>query len=1529
VNPKEEKIKPETEIESPPKKKRWWRRLFVFFVFSITAMLIILAGFIASFQIPGLRKLYTSTASDLLSDELEAKVEFTDLRVNGLINLELINVRIITVGDTLLSTPSLFVDFSLMRSNLQKLFINKIAFKDPQIKLIRSSQDSTWNFEHIAKPKKKDDYPKPNPNLFISLGNLIFENAQVTINDKLDSSKRKIFNPFKNNLQDLNLSLNGKIDLFNNDFKVNIIELSFKDLISNTNLKSANAQIELNEKKVEILSLELVSKTSNLKIEAKADNLNIFKHIGDREVQNMKLALKLDSKNFNGEFIEYFAPMPTRFGEVDKLSLIASGKLDSLVITQMFLKNNKSNLEFTANLLNATKGDKIKYEIEIRNSLIYKTDVAQFIPNADISYLPNINAINVKSLLGTGDTKTVQTKLELISENGNAKGFANLDFSNKDLAYKADLILEQFDLASFAKDTSLKTSINGHLVTDAKGVDPKKLNGYYKLNATNSVILHNEINNLNLILYSASNRLKFDTLNVEFANKSQFDEFIEKEKSILNANGYIDFSELEPKYDLYLDFNSINFAKILRTKLAPEYATGSIKIDGESFDPDKIIGSVKSNFDIVLYGDRSILPFTFDANFSRDSNYKVFDFNSTFFDAKLEGRFSYASLLKSVADQADYLSDFFGKKYTTIFPASDLNTTISKNVLNNASFDVLDCRITANIKDLSPVSLFTNNIKLVSTSDLDIEIKSDSNSSSLKINKFDIKNFGLETKDLKLIAFQTKILGDLNLTYQDGLRKFNSFNLELQTDRKIQINDLQIEKPNLKLNFDGDKIAFKSKSIVNSEFDVKLDGVASLIGNEIDLKIDKLNFNYSDKAHIYNLDQIDVKMGKDLINVRNFVVANDSVEIISLSGLYYQNEEKFSNLKLVLENFDIKKILTKTNVADANLKTMQGTIKKANLLLNGTLSDPDATLDFQTSNLKFTGKNAGSLAGTLAHSDSLVTGLIKIESLDNKLLATNLEIKIISLPLNLGLKAVKNRIHSEEQFNIITSVKDLDLKLVSPFIPEISNLSGLGNGSLFINGFAPDSVNYIGRVQVSKVSFLANASNINYLADGRLELVRDTLKFLSLDLKNVQEDNLRSQANLTGYMSMHNFDFKRFDFTINARNILILSDASKLTMPNLYGKFKIATGNRPLRFYGTFDRPNLEGSVDILDADIAMPMPDLSQNVTNSFDYRRRNITQTQQNILNASKTLDSNRAVEINNEEESEFVANRSFNDLMNYEIDVRFPGKFRLEMGLPAFTTMTTFIGTEDKNKTLRYEKPSGSKVMSLQGEINVFNNSSMVLFGKKMNLIGKISFPTGSIENPTLNMTANYKGKTKVDNLEKDYEVDIQINGTKKNPRLSYGYKIGNEIAQGDSNTIFQNIVYLFAFGKTDKELSKTGNIGQSNILDQSLNKGSSALLSSTLNQFVTNFGFIKSADVDFQGSIENSRINLKGDIVGGLEWSVGGNLNNISNPEFVIDAPFSFWGLNNLILQYKYINNTNQTQTQDQIRWESKLKYGSSW
>lgn len=1527
MNPKEENITPEEIEETPPKKKRWWRRLFIFFIFSVTAMLIILAGFIASFQIPGIRKIYSNTLSDILTDELEAKVEFSDLRVNGLINIELLNVRIITVGDTLLSTPSIFVDLSLMRSNLQNLYINKIAIKDPKIKLIRSSQDSSWNFEHIAKPAKKDKPPTPNPNLMINLGNLVLENAQLAVNDKLYSVKREIFNPFKNNLKDLNLSLNGKIDLLHNDFKVNLDNLSFTDLTSKTQLKSANAQIELNEKKVEVVNLTLVSKTSNLKLEAKADNLNIFKHIGDNEVHNMKLAVKIDSKNFNGEFLEYFAPMPTRFGEVDKVSLIASGKIDSLAITQMIVANNKSNVEFSAALYDVTKGEKINYAIEIRNSLIYKTDVAKFIPNADISYLPDINAINIKQLNGSGDIKSVKTVLELNSENGNAKGTADLDFSTKDLAYKADLMLENFDLSSFAKDSSLKTNITGHLVTDAKGTDPKNLNGYYNLKATNSVILSNEINILNIVLKAANNRINFDTLNIEFSAKGQTDEYIEKEKSLLAASGYLDFAAKEPKYDLKVDFHAIDFAKILRNKLAPEYASGSIKIDGESFDPDKIIGTVKSNFDIVLYGDRSILPFTFDANFSRDSTYKVFNFNSTFFDAKIEGKFSYASLFKSFADQADYLSDFFNKKYRTIYP-DKLNTeSVVLKELNNSAFDEIDCRITANIRDLSPISLFTNNIKIVNTSALDVEIKSDANSSNLKINKFEITNFGLETKDLKLSAFQTSILGDLNLTYQDEQRKFNSFNLKLQSERAIQINDLLIDKPNLSLNFDGNKIDFDSKAKIKNEFDIKLLGNANLVGNEIDLHLNKLNFAYADLAQVYNLDEIDIKISSDLINVRNFVVSNDSTEIITLSGNYYQNEEKFSNLKLVLENFDIKKILSKVNVSDVNLKTMQGNIKKATLLLNGTLADPDLTLDFQTGNLKFTGKNAGSLNGSIAHNDSLVTGLIKIESIDNKLLATNLEVKIISLPLNLGLKGVKNRIHSEEQFNIITSIKDLNLKLISPFIPEISNLSGLGNGSIFINGFAPDSVNYIGRVQVNNVSFLANASNINYLADGRLELVRDTLKFLNVELRNLQEDNPRSQADLSGYMSMKNFDFKRFDFIINAKNLLILSDASKLTMPNLYGKFKIATGREPLRFYGTFDRPNLTGSVDILDADIAMPMPDLSQNVTNSFDYRRKNITQTQQNIVDAKYATENNIAIE---KEEKEFVANRSFNDLMNYEVDVRFPGKFKLEMGLPLYINTTTYIGTEDKNKTMRYEKPSGSKMMSLQGEISIFNNSTMFFLGKKLNLYGRISFPTGSIENPTLNMLANYKGKTKVDNLEKDYEVDVRITGTKKVPNLSFSYKIGNEIAQGDSNAIFQNIVYLFTFGKTDKELSKTGNIGQSNLMDESLNKGSSVLLSSTLNQFVTNFGFIKSADVDYQGgSLDNSRINLKGDIVGGLEWSVGGNLNNISNPEFVIDAPFSFWGLNNLILQYKYINNTNQTQTQDQIRWESKLKYGSSW
>ncbi|MDQ1265967.1 MAG: hypothetical protein QG635_1119, partial [Bacteroidota bacterium] len=118
---------------------------------------------------------------NLANDNLEGKIQFRGIRF-GFNNLTLYDFKLFTAGDTLVSTPEITVRYKLLPLIDKKLIINNVEIKYPRVKLLRSLSDSTWNFQHIAKPNP-DTTVSPPPNLTIDVDNLNISDASLTFRD--------------------------------------------------------------------------------------------------------------------------------------------------------------------------------------------------------------------------------------------------------------------------------------------------------------------------------------------------------------------------------------------------------------------------------------------------------------------------------------------------------------------------------------------------------------------------------------------------------------------------------------------------------------------------------------------------------------------------------------------------------------------------------------------------------------------------------------------------------------------------------------------------------------------------------------------------------------------------------------------------------------------------------------------------------------------------------------------------------------------------------------------------------------------------------------------------------------------------------------------------------------------------------------------------------------------------------------------------------------------------------------------------
>ena len=545
-------------------------------------------------------------------------------------------------------------------------------------------------------------------------------------------------------------------------------------------------------------------------------------------------------------------------------------------------------------------------------------------------------------------------------------------------------------------------------------------------------------------------------------------------------------------------------------------------------------------------------------------------------------------------------------------------------------------------------------------------------------------------------------------------------------------------------------------------------------------------------------------------------------------------------------------------------------------------------------------------------------------------------------------------LREDEEFVVTARAKSLSIATIAPFIPGISKLQGNVDAEISLGGFAPNKINYGGQAHFNDVNFILDATNIKYFAGGRLLLKNATATLDSIILKNDKLDLPSSEAIIRGNLQLKDIiNIDNFDLSIVSKQLLVLSDASASTMPLMYGKFIIASGQKPLHFTGSFTKPKLRGDVKVLQASITMP-PEQEQTIASGVRYTVLNNEQLQQlhepaqnplsdflKILSSTQTsrnqkqqlLDSS-SIEKTNENETEnlLIKRSGFNDLLDYDLEVYMPGKFFLKMILGTFEEIRANIEPVNKLTPLYFRKER-FKQPQLIGEMRLLEGSEYK-FLKVFQATGKLIFNTGELSNPALDLLAVYKGQTRYDNDLENFRVIMKITGTKNLPNVIITWERNGLEATGDSSQIRSDALMKLIVGRTQQELfGKSGTIGTKGIGNE-ISNSLSAAASQLFSGLLEGTGLLTNATISLQeglADLSQARLNLSGQLFSDVAWRAAGTLGDLTgNYEFSVDVPITILGdydaLRNLLLQLTRASApANAITTRQQKEWEMKISW----
>ena len=1481
------------------------------------------------FQFDGFRNWASSQISAIVSDQLIADIEFEDIHINLFKGIGLDKVSMITAGDTLAKMDNLYLAFQIRPFLDNHILVTNLILENPKVKLLRS-KDSTWNIDHIIKPSEPDTSETEPTNMLIDLRNIELVNAEFIMYDSTSAIiEDTTLIDFSNlHLKRLNVKLAAKMETLGPRFDVNIDNISFIEKRTFFNLKHFSASLSADTTAVNINKLSVKTDKSEFSIAANLDSVNI---LSGENLDKALINLKFEGSKINIHDIYHFADIDYDLSENTIVEMKCSGKLSEIIIEELKLTTGKTNLNLNGKIHNLTDFDNFLYDIEIKDSRIYYTDMIHNIPKEASKSINNFGYADVIYLKAKGSDSFVESSINIINKYGKIKGNAGINFKDE-LIYHADIQTENLNPGGFLGNPDINGNINAAIKANGSGSELNNLRGSFEINAINSSFNNYSFTNLNASTKATGNaEFILDTLYLEFERKEHdsFEDLFSDLKPYISSKGSISLSDDIPSYDIYLQFKNINPKEVLDNDKLPELLSGTIRANGRGFDLDELESEIHTKIDETVFYDRSLMPFDIDIVFRKDSgDYKELLAESELFSIFINGEFSYKTFFSQLSMQGVYLEQFVRNKINSFYQYNIEQDSIE--ILDKiASFDPISLSLEAKLYDLSPLSPFLGDMEIYANASFDLDLNVKEDRSSFLINGVNISTLQIKNPDNDIIINPTDLSGSLFMSIEDSLPKIDGLKLILKSKFGININDLKIFEPNAKITFQDSTAHFNISSNINDLLGLRTNGQLKFLPDKFQADLDTLQISYLDIASWKNIEPVLADITYNEYILHNLILQRDSAETIEAYGSL--SNDSLLDVALIAEDFpfsDINKFLDDKQQEIIN--EISSGLDSLDIRIIGSLSDPDINLFIKTDDIIIRKNNVGYLKSEFRHKNKKIEGYLSVLKQQYAKTKTLFGVNVNSLPIDLYLSGEGERLHSQHSIDVKVAAERFPIVLLEPFVAGVKELNGFIDLNADLYGPKYDSMDLEGKLKIfENTSFVLEPTNMKYLISGEVNFDEDNIKVKEIALKNTGEDIRNGKAILYGDITLEDFDLKSFDINLQSDAFQVLSESSRKNLKQVFGTLIISTGSEPIKLFGSLDKPNIKGNLNVLRGNLTLPQTQsvdlIESNVKYEIKGSKITVNAIDQQLLN---NIDYTTSKKTNNQSSSGSIL-----DNLNIDIYASILGRFVINMDLGLLGQLYAEIGMEDKTVPLHLVIDRTRPAPQISGELKL-EEGSRLNYLKLFKTTGVISFQTGEIGNPNLNLSAVYNGKTFVDNETKDFTVFLYIKGTLDRLDFNFNYNIDDTPAIGDSSEIAQDAILLLLTGKTTAQW-RSGGGGQTDVVGGSLvSSAASPLLSQAATELLQGTVGIENAEIDLSTGWDNARMQLTGRLAGDVVWRFGGTIADFSqNNEITIDIPLPLVihkdYLNNIILQLTQATNVSQTATRNQKKWEVKLKFGGSW
>ncbi|MCX7909513.1 MAG: translocation/assembly module TamB [Ignavibacteria bacterium] len=1480
------------------KKSFLWKIPIIIVLVFLAGSLLITLIFTFNFSKTYLLK----TALNIVNEEFNGKISFEKVHFNLFKGIIIDNVLFSLNSDTILFATKVRIDWDFSPIFKNKLIIKYVELEKPYINLIKGKGEDLWNIERFFKPSKKEK-AKSKTNLVVFINNFKITQGSVRIKNENHINTENTFQPENLLVQNLSISLKGKIDLFQNKFDFDFKHLSLYEMNYGIEIDKLSTFVGIDTNNIQAEKILLKTPKTNLSIDFYYD----FK--------SHNVSFNIEPSNVNTSDILKFAKLPLAENKEIKISgKIEIGRAISINdVTLQFPGNSKLNI--------TGKVDPTHYspflDLTLNNVKLYEREIRPLFPNILNSIPIEFTYFYSQNYKVKYANRTIFLEGSFVSHPGN---FASKLVIDSNFYLQFDINFRKLNLNHIQHKLPV-TELDGNTYGKLLLTSIRKLNGNLVLNIIKG---NSELDGFKDFQLSTCSRIENGIIQIDSLDFSYLvgdtTNFTRDNK--LKLKGTLNFSNpANPEYTGNIVLNNLPLKKFFsNNNNVPENISGKFYFEGKGINLDSLELNFFGNFYEFSFSDRALFPFKINLtiNFGNPLN-KEIAISSDILNCRVNGNYQISTLAENLVTQFTIIEKTILNKIDSVLGSdsssnvtSTLENTLQSSKKNSPHSKKANFEADFEIKDFSLLSIFLNT-NLIFSGDLKIRAEIDETKSNLVLDSLNIKYFSYERGKDKISLSNLFANARCYSKSLDSFPTLDFFTLKTSTENRIVFGNTYFDYIDAELIYKNEELIFDLQTSVNSIFATKIKGISKISQNQIISNFEKLDLSFQNIFQ-WRLEYPFVLFANaQSINIDKLELVRENAETINIKGSYYFNDTldfKCSIFDIPL--YDFQKLLPEGNSL-SKIKTFSGKVNKIEFELRNTLANPKINLELLSSGLQFESVELGNIFAQVLYFDNNIEGNVTLKNRTD----APLEIKLIEIPFEINLEEMKFGLIKNKEFKAFVDCEKLNIAPLSLFTQNsLEELKGNAKISTSVSGFLPEDLRFNGHISLLDASFIPKANNLKYFLAGNIDLNGTEFLLNELKISNTKEDFRNGNGLIFGKIIFANNRLENIDLTLSSSGLKVLSQASSKSLPQIYGDLVISTTPDFLRFYYTRNDMSLSGTLNFLSGKLYMPETTTNSTVQESFV----------QYEISGSKSKDTNE------EQKDENIQSQPSN--LKLDLTLRFVQPVELTLDIASIGQIYAVISLEDNFSNLRFYSDPKNNISLLTGNDLVLREGSTLKFIKLLNTEGKINFPTGSIDNPGLNLKAYYSGQSVYNDAIRNFTVTIHITGTREKPNLRFDYTIDGQPASDDSSKVAQDAIFLLAFGRTKSEVEK-GGLSENFNFSEFSTSGSSALLSKLVSDALSSTGFISSADIILPptaSSLDRATLKVSGRFLG-MTWNFGGTMADlINNNELSVEIPigtvlpFSF---PNIILQLSRTSSLTQSIQRNQKDWEIKLKYGSIW